>query len=104
MRTSLSNNLCNDNGIQNHLVVFTFTNFVNHVSGQAKTIQPNYSQMDALCRETLYSESEQVLTDPQDKVKHKIGAFQNYYMISFNVEQAFRNYCVNPLVSSGADR
>ena len=28
MRSSLLNNLCNDNNIQNHLFFFTFTNFL----------------------------------------------------------------------------
>ena len=36
MGTSLLNNSCNDNDIQNHLFFFTFTNFVNHVLRQAK--------------------------------------------------------------------
>ena len=35
MRSSLLNNLCNDNDIENPLFFFTFTNFVNHVLKQS---------------------------------------------------------------------
>ena len=64
--------------------------------------------------ETIYSESSQ---DPQDKLKHKIEAFQDDCILSFNegnlhscysifplLEQALGRYCVDPLVSSDADR
>ena len=30
MRSSLLNNLCNDNNVQNQLFFFTFTNFLSH--------------------------------------------------------------------------
>ena len=33
---------------------------------------------------TIHNELSQVLIDPQDKLKHKIEAFQDYYMLSFN--------------------
>ena len=35
-------------------------------------------------RETIYNESSQVLTDPQDKPEHKIETFQDHYILSFN--------------------
>ena len=33
---------------------------------------------------TIYNESSQLLIDPQDKLKHKIEAFQEHYISSFN--------------------
>ena len=32
---------------------------------------------------TIHIESSQVLIDPQDKLKHKTEAFQDYYMLFF---------------------
>ena len=36
MRSSLLNNLCNDNNVQNQLFFFTFTNFLNHIFQKSK--------------------------------------------------------------------
>ena len=66
---------------------------------------------------TIYNESSQVLIDPQDKVNIKLKPFKTviydllmkttfiHCCTSFLLlEQAFRCYCVDPLVSSDADR
>ena len=39
MRSSLLNNLCNDDNIQNHLFFFTFTNFFNHVLSKNNPVE-----------------------------------------------------------------
>ena len=42
MKSSLLNNLCNDNNVQDQLFFFTFTNFLNHIFRKAKIIQLKY--------------------------------------------------------------
>ena len=63
--------------------------------------------------EKTYDESSQVLIEPQDKLKHKIETFQDYYTLShlhsllfvmFTLGAGFCPYCVDPLVSMDADR
>ena len=67
--------------------------------------------------ETIYNESSQVLTDPQNKLKHKIEAFQDYYILFLKegtllsflfiisaLAASFSPLMCGPLVSSDIDR
>ena len=134
MRSSLFNDLCSDYNIQNRLFFLTFKNFVNHVLRQAKQSSRNtirWVSFVKICNqiskrtihyhindsETIYRESSHVLTDPKDKLEHKIEVFQYYYVLSFNESNlnsllfvisalgaSFRGYREDSLVSSDADR
>ena len=76
MRSSLLNNSCNDNNVQNQLFFFTFTNFLNYIFRRAKIIQLKYN-----CN---YVKT--VITFERDKSITSIEAFRDCYISSLNKE------------------
>ena len=105
MRSSLLNNLCNDNNVQNQLFFFTFTNVFESHCQKSKN-----NPVEVLTGGCPLLKS--VITFERDKSIILIEAFQDCYISSFNegnlhlfyclslplLEQAFRRYCVDPLV------
>ena len=88
MRSSLLNNLCNDNNVQNQLFFFTFTNFLNYFYKN--------NPVEILTSECPLLKSVitlKLITFERDKSITSIEAFQDCYMSSFNEENLhFRSW------------